>query len=104
MTGEKLVVAAPAMSPASDRASVQTHVTTPPAEPGPKAAKPNGKKLPDGIPEMIEVDVGGRTARWEQAQVVGVVAGKLICQLVGGQRLKTPVSGHDISWRVPLAV
>ena len=63
-----------------------------------------GKPLPDDIPEEIEVDVGGRTARWEQAHVVGVVSGKLVCQFVGGRRLKTPVSGKDISWRVPLAV
>ena len=63
-----------------------------------------GKPLPDGIPEVIDVDVGGRAARWEQAHVVDVVSGKMVCQLVGGRRLKTPVSGKDISWRVPLAV
>jgi hypothetical protein len=66
-------------------------------------AKPSSKKLPDGIPEMIEVDIGRRTARWERAQVIGVVSGKLVCQLAGGQRLKTPAVGMGISWRVPQA-
>jgi predicted RNA methylase len=66
-------------------------------------AKPSGKGLPDGIPETVEVDVGGRTARWERAQVMGVVSGKLVCQLAGGQQVKTPVCGKGISWRTQLA-
>ena len=95
---------------AESGADEQTYAGTPACADG--AGKPatqsaptleKGKPLPDGIPEEIEVDVGGRTARWKQAHVVGVVSGKLICQFVGGRRLKTPVSGKDISWRVPLA-
>jgi len=101
MTDEVLTVTAQAASSAENSAEVQTHVETPAAQatPAPKKSKP----LPDGIPEMIEVDMGGRTAHWESAQVVSVVSGKLVCQLAGGQRLKTPANGQDITWRVPQA-
>ena len=96
MTGEVLTITT------ESGADVQTYDGTPATQAMPTPKK--GKPLPGGIPEVIEVDVGGRTARWKQAHVVDVVSGKLVCQLVGGQRLKTPVSGKDISWRVPLAV
>jgi len=95
---------------AESGADVQTYAETPAC--ADDAGKPTtqavptlekGKPLPDGIPEEIEVDVGGRTAQWKQAHVVGVVSGKMVCQFVGGRRIKTPVSGKDISWRVPLA-
>ncbi len=83
MTDEVLTITILAASSVESTADVQTHDETPATQAAPTPKKI--KSLPDGIPEMIEVDVGGRTARWEQAQVVGVVSGKLVCQLAGGQ-------------------
>ncbi len=101
MSDDVLTITVPPASSGESGADVQTRVE-PPVTQAPSAPKKN-KPLPDGIPETIEVDIGGRVPHWERAQVVGVVSSKLVCQLAGGQRLKIALAGRDIAWRVPAA-
>ena len=60
--------------------------------------------LPDGVPEVIEVDVGGRTPVWVAALIVKVDGQKMMCRRAdNGEPYKTKLYGRDIEWRVPLA-
>ena len=74
------------------------------AQPVKPIKRPAG--LPDDIPEVIEVDVGGRVPQWIAATIVKVVGGKqLTCRRSDGHGdLKTPIYGRDITWRVPQVV
>jgi hypothetical protein len=59
-------------------------------------------RLPAGVPEVIEIDVGGREPQWVTATVVKVSGPQLICKLDhSGEVRKTKVIGRDIEWRVP---
>ena len=58
--------------------------------------------LPDGVPEVIEVDVGGRTPLWVAASIVKVDGQKMMCRRAdNGDLYKTKLYGRDIEWRVP---
>jgi hypothetical protein len=83
------------------KSSAVKSVTAQPIKP---IKRPAG--LPDDIPEVIEVDVGGRVPQWIAATIVKVVGGKqLTCRRSDGHGdLKTPIYGRDITWRVPQVV
>ena len=70
------------------------------------AAKPVVVKRPTGlpadVPEVIEIDVGGRQPVWVLATIIKVAGPQLTCQRQDDQStLKTPLYGRDIVWRVP---
>ena len=86
---------------ARQSASPDPSDTTQPVKP---IKRPAG--LPDDIPEVIEVDVGGRVPQWIAATIVKVAGGKqLTCNRSDGRgEFKTPIYGRDITWRVPASV
>ncbi len=62
-------------------------------------------RLPAGVPEVIEIDVGGREPKWVIASVVKVSGQQLLCRLnETGETRKANLIGRDIEWRVPVTV
>ncbi len=73
-----------------------------------KETKPAKKaKLPDDVPEAIEVDLG-HTHGWAKATALRV-RGKWLCYCLNDEtkadkhKGKVQVYGRDIIWRVPIA-
>jgi len=65
-------------------------------------AKPKKRKLPDDIPEQIEVDLG-RFNGWAVATAERVKGRWLHYRLSDGRNGKVQVIGRDMLWRVPAA-
>ncbi|MBI5565473.1 MAG: hypothetical protein HY870_11280, partial [Chloroflexi bacterium] len=73
----------------------KTTMTQPPV-----VKRPTG--LPTDVPEVIEVDVGGRKPVWVLATIIKVTGPQLMCRRQDDHStLKTPIYGRDIAWRVP---
>ena len=82
--------------PQSDRAAAQAAPAAKPVV----VKRPTG--LPADVPEVIEIDVGGRQPVWVLATIIRVAGSQLTCQRQDDQStLKTPLYGRDIVWRVP---
>jgi hypothetical protein len=60
------------------------------------------KGLPDGIPEQIEIDIGGQKPRWVTATIIKVSGQRLTCRLDRDTLRETKVYARDIEWRVPV--
>ncbi|MBN1887237.1 MAG: hypothetical protein JW850_04585 [Thermoflexales bacterium] len=58
---------------------------------------PGGKKLPAGIPAVIEVDCGPRNG-WRCAQTIRV-SGKSLLYVLDGKPGKVPLAGQNMVWR-----
>jgi hypothetical protein len=85
--------------PKADRAAAQAAPAAKPVV----VKRPTG--LPTDVPEVIEIDVGGRQPVWVLATIIRVAGSQLTCQRQDDQStLKTPLYGRDIVWRVPSLV
>ena len=84
-----------------DRAAAKSApVAKPTVTQPPVVKRPTG--LPADVPEVIEVDVGGRKPVWVLATIIKVTGPQLTCQRQDDHStLKTPIYGRDIAWRVP---
>jgi hypothetical protein len=82
-------------------AQPKVETTTPQTAPTVQVAP----RLPANVPEVIEIDIGGREPQWVTATVVKVSGPQLICKLDhSGEVRKTKVIGRDIEWRAPIVV
>lgn len=78
----------------------ESHAAAPaPAENRAAPRPARAKNLPADILRVVEVDTGGRAARWERAEIMKVASGRLTCQLADGRRVTLPLYGRDIAWR-----
>ncbi len=95
----------------AETAAGEIEVVTSTVQPKNKVATPRAStapavqvapRLPANVPEVIEIDVGGREPKWVTATIVKVSGPQLICKLDdSGELRKTKVIGRDIEWRVP---
>ncbi len=76
-------------------------VLDPPAQPAPPTAstppKTKSKSLPDGVPAVIEVDLG-RNRGWKRAEVVKA-DGRQLHYRLDGKTSKLPLAGRGMVWR-----
>ena len=97
-------IAAGTRRPSTSRTPDATAPATPNSESG-FAASPEAtqvKSLPDGIPEKIEIDVGGQKPHWVTATIVKVSGQRLTCRLDSNTLRETKLYARDIEWRVPV--